>query len=192
MATPLTLLEKLRSDPQPEHWDRFFKLYRPYVMSILGKYDLQAADRENLFQEVMAAWCEHLKVFKHNGRPGALRRWFTITTRNRFLDLVRKESRWRRQTALGDLLADLVDVKSELNAYIEQKHCTAIAEAALKLVEERFNPDHCRVFRLVYLDGRPTDEIARDLGIKVANIHLIICRIRDMLRKEFGEMIEFE
>lgn len=64
--TSSSLLEHLRHDPAPEHWNRFVDLYAPVVQQWAARNGLQEADAADLIQEVFALLLEKLPDFEYN------------------------------------------------------------------------------------------------------------------------------
>ena len=51
--TSLSLLNRLRTSPESETWDRLVGLYAPLIRAWLRKYDIQDSDCDDLLQEVL-------------------------------------------------------------------------------------------------------------------------------------------
>ncbi len=51
--TPVSLLERLRLQPDRDSWQRLVELYSPLIRHWLRAYALQAADADDLVQEVL-------------------------------------------------------------------------------------------------------------------------------------------
>ena len=72
--TSLSLLNRLRSSPKSETWNRLVELYAPLIRAWLRKYDVQDSDADDLVQEVLLAVSKDLGKFDHGGQPGAFRK----------------------------------------------------------------------------------------------------------------------
>src|SRR5690348_14344538 len=99
-VTPISLLERLRLQPDEASWKRLVDLYTPLIHNWLRRYSLPASDSDDLTQEVLQVLIRELPHFQHDLRPGAFRRWLRNVTVNR-LRMFWRERRLR-PTATGD------------------------------------------------------------------------------------------
>jgi len=51
--TPVSLLERLREQPDPDAWRQFVALYTPLLQHWLHRHGLQRQDIDDLVQEVL-------------------------------------------------------------------------------------------------------------------------------------------
>ncbi len=80
--TSLSLLERLRDEPQTTDWRRFMEVYEPLLRSWLRRNAIINDDSDDLVQNIMAVVVRRLAEFDHNGRPGAFRTWLRTITFN--------------------------------------------------------------------------------------------------------------
>jgi RNA polymerase sigma-70 factor (ECF subfamily) len=73
-TTSVSLLERLRREPDAQSWRYFTELYEPWLRGALRRHALQTADRDDLVQEVMVVLVKEVPTFRHNGRKGAFRK----------------------------------------------------------------------------------------------------------------------
>src|SRR5262245_12135499 len=74
-ATSLSLLERLRRQPDAGSWRRLVDLYSPLLHAWLRRHGVQPHDTDDLVQEVLSVLVRELPQFQHNQRPGAFRAW---------------------------------------------------------------------------------------------------------------------
>src|SRR5438552_16051935 len=108
--TSLSLLKRLRLQPDAESWKRLVDLYTPLIHGWLRRYSVPPADADDLTQEVMTVLVRELPQFRHNHQAGAFRNWLRTITVNRLRVLWR--SRQGRPVATGD--SDFLQVLDEL------------------------------------------------------------------------------
>ena len=97
--TSLSLLDRLRASPDDADWTRLVEAYSPLVRTWLLRSDVQAADADDLVQEVLLVVHRELPAFQHNQRRGAFRCWL------RQIVVFRLRNFWRsrgRLIAAGD------------------------------------------------------------------------------------------
>ncbi len=52
-STPVSFLEQVASHPNDQAWEKLHSLYAPLLNRWLAKYQIQAADAEDLVQDVL-------------------------------------------------------------------------------------------------------------------------------------------
>jgi len=185
--TSLSLLNRLRSQPDAESWRRLVDLYTPLIQGWLRRHSVPPADADDLTQEVMTVVVRELPQFEHNQRPGAFRSWLRTITVNRLRALWR--SRRGRPIATGDsdflkMLDALEDPGSNLARLWDQQHDQHVARRLMELVQPQFEPKTWQAFRRVVLDGIKAAVVAAELNISVNAVLLAKSRVLSRLRQE--------
>ena len=80
----------------PHAWDRFAKLYTPFVYGLCRTSSLQECDAEDVCQDTLRSIIAGIGTYK---RTGSFRGWVSQVTRNRIIDHYRR--RERQATAEG-------------------------------------------------------------------------------------------
>lgn len=191
--TSATLLERLRDRSDAEAWQRLVELYTPLLTGWLRRHALQAADRDDLVQEVLAAVAREAPQFRHSGRPGAFRHWLRTILANRLREFWR--GRRLRPTATGDsdfdaMLDQLADPESGLSRLWDQEHDQHIARRLLALIEPQFAPSTWQAFRRVVLEGARPEVAAAELGLTVNAVFIAKSRVLQRLRQESRDLLD--
>jgi RNA polymerase sigma-70 factor, ECF subfamily len=191
--TSLSLLQRLKSSPESENWNRLVELYAPLIRTWLRKYDVQETDTDDLLQEVLLAVSKDLNRFDHNGRTGAFRAWLKAILVNR----LRKfwQSRDRRPQARGnsdndERLVQLEDPASELSQIWNQQHDQYVLRQLLALTEPHFESTAWKAFCRVAMEGAKPDVVAAELEISLNAVCLAKSRVLRKLRQESDGLIE--
>lgn len=190
--TSISLLERLRLDPDASSWRRLVDLYSPLIRDWFRKQGLQPADADDLTQKVLVVLVNELPHFQHR-RKGAFRSWLHKITVNRLRDFCRAKQ--THPTATGDssvmrMLEQLEDPNSELSRLWEQEHDQYIVERALKLIEPEFAPTTWRAFWRVARDGVDATVVAVELGVSTNAVFIAKSRVLKRLRTEIEELID--
>jgi RNA polymerase sigma-70 factor (ECF subfamily) len=185
--TSLSLLDRLRHQPDDASWRRLVELYTPLIQGWLRRHAVAAADADDLTQEVMAVIVREVPHFQHNQQRGAFRSWLRTITVNRLRALWR--ARQGRPIATGDsdflkMLEELEDPTSGLSRLWDQQHDQHVARRLMELVEPHFEPATWQAFRRVVLDGRKAADVAGELGLSVNSVLLAKSRVLSRLRQE--------
>jgi RNA polymerase sigma factor (sigma-70 family) len=185
--TPLSLLDRLLSHDDAEAWHQFSILYEPLIQRWVGRLVVQAADVDDVVQEVLKALLEGLPTFQHNHRPGAFRSWLKSITIHRI------RRRWRAQRLTAQQISDakgLEDPHSGISRLWDQEHDRHVLRVLLERVRPEFDARDWGIFqRLVFEEASPRD-VALDLGISPNAVYVAKARVLKRLRVEGRGLIE--
>jgi len=187
--TPVSLLDRLRERPDPQSWQLLVDLYTPLIRRWLGRYGLQAADADDLVQEVLRVLVRELPGYKRADRPGAFRAWLRAIALNH----LRMHWRARRaDPAAGARPApeDLEDTGGGLERLWDEEHDRHVARRLLELIEAEFTPATRQAFRRLVLDDRRAEEVAAELGLSVNAVYIAKSRVLGRLRQEIRGLID--
>ncbi|RUL81811.1 RNA polymerase sigma factor [Tautonia sociabilis] len=181
--TPLSLLDRLRSDPDERSWRQLAELYSPLVLRRLRQQGIAEADAEDLLQEILLVIIREVPHFDHTGRPGAFRGWMRAIITHRLLAYWRSQ-RQGASRFLPDVLEQLEDPESDLSRRWDLEHDRYLASRLLELIEPEFTPATWRAFRLQVIDGLPASAVAEQLGQTVNAVLIAKSRVLRRLRQE--------
>jgi len=192
-ATSATLLERLRDRSDAEAWQRLVELYTPLLSGWLRRHALQAADVDDLVQEVLAVVAREAPRFRHSGRTGAFRHWLRTILANRLHEFWRArqtEPRISGDSNLAALLDQLEDPDSGISRLWDQEHDQHVARRLLAMIEPQFAPSTWQAFRRVVLEGARPDVVAAELGLTVNAVFIAKSRVLQRLRAEGRELLD--
>jgi RNA polymerase sigma factor (sigma-70 family) len=185
--TSLSLLERLRTQPDAGTWRRLVDLYTPLIRHWLRRHGVAPQDADDLTQDVLAVLVRELPRFEHDGRPGAFRCWLRTVTVHRVRDFWRRRQARPVATGASDflkMLDQLEDPYSALSRQWDEEHDRHVARRLLELLEPQFEPNTWRAFRRVVLDGVKASVAAAELSVSVNAVLLAKSRILRRLRHE--------
>ncbi len=189
--TPVSLLERLRQQPDEESWKELLSLYQPWLSQWLNRFSLQDEDKEDLIQEVLHAVVRDLPNFEHNQRKGAFRLWLRRILTHRLKEFWRSRQTLPLATGKSNvqqLLHQLEDPQSNLSDLFDREHDKFVAQRLLIMVKEEFRPETWRAFQQTVLEDRKPAEVAEALQISVNAVLISKSRILKRLR-ELGKGI---
>jgi RNA polymerase sigma factor (sigma-70 family) len=190
--TPISLLERLRIQPDSSSWQRFLDLYTPLIRDWLRRYALQPCEMDDLVQEVLAVLVRELPQFRHDLRRGAFRRWLRGILVNR-LRVYWRDHRIRLITGTAgaeEVLGQLEDPESSLSRIWDEEHDRYIAHRLLGLIAPEFEPVTWQAFKLLVLEGRGTAEVAAQLSISANAARIAKSRVLSRFRQEIDGLID--
>ncbi|HZT80202.1 MAG TPA: sigma-70 family RNA polymerase sigma factor [Gemmataceae bacterium] len=191
--TPRSLLERLRADDAAA-WDRLVRLYAPLVLHWCRRDGLQDEDAADVFQEVFQAVAAHVADFRRE-RPGdTFRGWLRTITRNKVRDHFRRRARQPAGEGGTDALRRLARLPAP--PPVEEAGATSPPEerglfaAALGLIRLEFAPRTWQAFWATAVEGRPTKDVAAELGMTQGAVRVAKSRVLHRLRQELGDREE--
>ncbi len=192
-ATSASLLDRLRSNPRSEAWQRLVEIYEPHIRGWLRRHRMLDHDAEDVVQEVMSVVVRRLPEFEHNGRTGAFRTWLRTITVNCLRDHWRSGKRRPHATGESDfqqLLAQLEDPASGLSRVWDQEHDRFVTRQLLETLRGDFEPTTWQAFQRTALDGLPAADVAAELNITANAVFIARSRVLARLRKEAAGLID--
>jgi RNA polymerase sigma-70 factor (ECF subfamily) len=190
-ATPQSLLVRLQNDARPEDWQRLVALYAPLLHGWMMRYRVQAADADDLVQEVLQTVVRELAGFRHSGRAGAFRCWLRVIAVHRLRNFWRSAK--GRPTVGPEVLEELgrlEDDASDLSRRWDEDHDRHVVSRLLEQIEGEFHPSTWQAFRRVTLDGASAADTAAELGLTPNAVWIAKSRVLNRLRQESAGIIE--
>ena len=191
--TSVSLLERLRGEPDAESWRRLVDLYTPLVQGWLRRHFVQLHDAEDLTQEVLGVVARELKHFQHNQRPGAFRAWLRTITVNCLRATWRKRQGTAQATgdsSVAEMLDQLEDPHSGLSQLWDQQHDRHVMARLLESIACEFSPATWQAFEKHVLDEQPASDVAASLGVSVNVVLLAKSLVLRRLRQEAEGMLD--
>jgi RNA polymerase sigma-70 factor (ECF subfamily) len=185
METPASLLERLRDPADAAAWGRFVELYTPLLFFWARRAGLQDADAADLVQDVLTALFRKLPGFTYD-RGRSFRGWLRTVVLNKW-----RERGRRRCPAPGtlDAAADAAapDDFAELE---EQEYRRHLVRQALQALRPEFPAKSWAAFWEHVMSGRPADEVAAALGVRVGTVYAAKSRVLGRLRRELQGLLD--
>jgi RNA polymerase sigma factor (sigma-70 family) len=190
LDTSVSLLERLRLQPDDEAWRRLVELYEPLLHSWLRRYAVPPADAADLVQEVLTVLVRELPEFRHDMRRGAFRRWLRNILLNRLRVFWRNRRRAGETGDADTVLAQLEDPSERLERLWDQEHDRYVLVRLTELLRKEFEPVTWDAFRLTALEGQPYPNVAAVLGLSVNAVRIAKSRVLKRMRQEAAGLID--
>jgi RNA polymerase sigma-70 factor (ECF subfamily) len=192
-TTSISLLERLRLEPDASSWERLVDIYTPLIRGWLGRQLRPCVDSDDLVQDVLAVVVRRLPEFQREPRTGAFRRWLRTITVNCLRDFWRAQR--IRPAATGDsnllqMLDQLEDPNSGPSRQWDLEHDRHVTQRLFELIKPQFETKTWQAFQRVALDGASPDVVAAELGISVNAVFIAKSRVLARLRQEGAGLID--
>lgn len=185
-TTPPTLLDRLRRSPDEAAWRRLVHLYTPLLFTWARKAGEKEHDAADLIQDVFTTLVQILPSFQYD-RGSSFRGWLRTVTLNKLRD------RKRRLALARNVPMDQVPEPSLPDAaetFWEKEYHRELARRALELMQAEFTPNTWKACLENVMNGRPSEEVARELGISENAVYIAKCRVLRRLRQELAGLVD--
>ena len=195
--TSSSLLARVKNQ-NADAWLQLATWVGPYILGWCRRAGLQAADCDDVSQQVLTNVWHGLAKFRADQAGQSFRGWVYVITRNCVADL---RERRRREQALDRLAVPrpAATPERELPAEDDPAAAPFWKRRALQLLLKEIITRHAedRGFKAFYrtaVDGLTAPEVAGEIGMSADVVRQHKCRwikrLRDRLREQFGELLD--
>ena len=193
MRTSQTLLEKVKAQDAAA-WERFFKIYWPFVLAAARAEGLADADAQDAAQQTMIQAWKGLEAGQFNPRVGRFRDWMIRILRCRVADRWRSLARQHTtdlpeaQTGTAPLerIADASEAQPDAQMDMEWER--NILRVARERVWKKLSQRDVQIYEQLEKRGGDSRQTAQDLGITAARVYVAKYRVQKGLKKEVARL----
>jgi RNA polymerase sigma-70 factor (ECF subfamily) len=169
-------------------WAKLVALYEPLVLHWCRRGGAQAAEGQDVAQDVFLAASNGLADFERE-RAGSFRAWLRGITRHKLLDLYRRRDRQPAAASGGtEAMQRIYDLPDPSPAE-ESQEVGGLYRRALELVRPEFETRTWDAFWRSAVDQQDTGAIAAELKMTAVAVRIAKSRVLSRLREEAGELI---
>ena len=187
-STPETrpsLLIRVRDPADHAAWQEFVEIYRPVILRLAWQKGMQAADADDVAQEVLTAVAKAVEQREHDPKRAKFRTWLNRVAENAILDAL---TRGKPDRGSGD--SAMLAVLNQREAHtgpdsdlLRLEYRREVFRWAARHVRKEFHQDTWDAFWLTAIEGRSVEvvakELAKDSGAIYAARSRIIRRIQE-------------
>lgn len=194
LPTRESLLERLKQWDDQESWRDFFNLYWRLLYATAVKSGLNDSEAQDVVQDTIIQVAKKMHGFKYDSAVDSFKGWLLYLTRKRIALEYRKRARGQPQALpeQGEPSASIEEIPdpagSNLDAVWETEWAQTIWAAALAQVKAQVAAKHFQMFDLYVLKEQQAPEVARALGVPVAQVYLAKHRVSAVLKKELEQL----
>jgi RNA polymerase sigma-70 factor (ECF subfamily) len=186
------LLNRLKTG-EVEGWNEFYRTYGKVVRNFAIKAGLDDAQADEVVQDTAIAVARHLPSYEYDPKICRFKTWLLNQTSWRIKDQIRKRNREKNRagglsagegTTLTNPISRVADPAANLDALFEAEWRKNLFAAALRNLRHKFNPKQFQIFDLVAVQEWPAADVARSLGVTVANVYVTRHRVAAAVKKE--------
>lgn len=211
IQTRPSLLNRLKTGDDTASWQEFYRVYGKLVRDFTIQAGLTDTEADEVVQETAIAMARHLPEFHYDPKVCRFKTWLLNQTSWRIKDQFKK----RRQVGVhasacaqradlpGTLKRELQRDDTARTATVERVpdpaaiNLDALFEAewrknllatALERLKRKFSLKQIQMFDLNVLKEWPAADVARSLGVSLANVYVTKHRIATALKKEMARL----
>jgi RNA polymerase sigma-70 factor (ECF subfamily) len=191
--TRASLILRIQDPQDMAAWDEFASIYGPVIFNVATSRGFQAADAEDLIQEVFMAVASSISDWLQRDDRGSFRAWLLRIARNAAVDMLTQKatrSLGRDGSEARDCLAKL-PAPSELSNALNLEYERVVFRWAAERVRESVAEHTWQAFWLTSIEERSVEDAASQLKTRPGNIYFarsrVMNRIKELVQKYQGD-----
>ncbi len=184
-----SLLIRVRNPADQAAWQEFVAIYRPVILRIAQHKGMQAADAEDIAQEVLVAVAKAVEQREHDAKRAKFRTWLHRVANNIILDALTrgKPDRGAGGSSLQAALSQKESPGGPDSDLLRLEYRREVFRWAARQVRKEFRPETWNAFWLTYIEGRPVEAVAMELAKDPGAIYTARSRVMRRIRKKAAE-----
>lgn len=179
-ATHTTLLARLADAGDAHAWHDFLARYGDLIRGFCLRRGLQAADCEDIQQEVLLALTKSMGQFRYDPAKGLFRSYLKTVVMNAI------SRRLCQNTAHAGLSQASAVGDTDSEEHWEQEWRQHHFRQAMKIVESEFSESDRRAFTMYAVEGRGVQDTARELNLSTDAVY----QAKSRILRRLGQLIE--
>jgi RNA polymerase sigma-70 factor (ECF subfamily) len=190
-TTHATLLARVAEGVDPEAWSEFHRRYGELIRGFALRRGLQAADCDDIAQEVLLILAKSMGGFKYDPAKGKFRSYLKTLVLRAVYGKIRQK---RGERSLGDMDVEQKGSasESETEEIWEEEWRQYHVRQAMQRLEAEFNESDRMAFSQYAMRGMAAAEVAEALGLSLDQVYQAKSRILKRLSSLIAEQIEDE
>lgn len=192
LPTRQSLLSRLRDCQNDSGWQEFFDTYWRLIYSVARKSGLTDADAQDVVQETFIYLSRRMPNFTYDKTRGSFKSWLRVVTRSRVS--VRRRGQERKQPLIQEPLPSeenqaaweaIPDPAGDaLDEQWQREWEENLVATALRHVRAKVSSQQLLIFRLATQEALPLGQVAKKLGVSIAQVYLARHRVGKAFKAE--------
>lgn len=191
LVTRRSLLSRLRDCEDQAGWREFFETYWRLIYNVARKSGLADAEAQDVVQNTFIYLTRRMPNFHYDRARGSFRSWLRVVTRSRiqvFWRNQKADQKFVRESFLHPANDDFdlsPDASAEALDEVWQREWEAnLVSTALRRVRAKVSSQQLLIFRLSTLGELPLAQVAKKLGVNLAQVYLARHRVGKLIKAE--------
>lgn len=197
IQTRPSLLNRLKAGDDTGSWQDFYRIYGKLVRDFAIQAGLTDTEADEVVQETAIAMAQHLQDFHYDPKVCRFKTWLLNQASWRIKDQLKKRKKESDRIGNPSLAASGDDTARsaiinrvpdpaavDLDALFESEWRKNLFAVALDRVKEQFSLKQFQVFDLLVLKEWSARDVAKSLGLSLANVYVTKHRVAAATKKE--------
>jgi RNA polymerase sigma-70 factor (ECF subfamily) len=191
LPTRRSLLSRLRDWQDDAGWREFFDTYWRLIYNVARKSGLADAEAQDVVQNTFIYLARRMPAFRYDPARGSFKSWLRVVTRSRihiFWRTQKADEKFIREPlvyAAGDDVEAQPDASADALDEVWQREWEEnLVNTALRRVRAKVSSQQLLIFRLSTLGELPLPQVARKLGLNLAQVYLARHRVGRLIKAE--------
>ena len=190
--TRASLILRLQEAADIAAWDQFAEIYAPVIYRSARRLGLQAADADDVVQEVLTAVARSVTEWIGRDDRGTFRAWLYRIARNTAIDFLtrRKHRPWASGGSKAAQQLNEAEAATHVSSRFDLEIRREILARASHIVRSRVSETTWQAFHRTAVLGEPINLVADQLGVSLGSIYIARSRVMKRLQnavKSFEE-----
>lgn len=191
-ATRASLLLRLKDAEDVAAWDEFAAIYGPVVYRVAVSRGFQAADAENIVQEVYLAVASSISSWLERDDRGRFLAWLLRIARNAAVDLLtlRATRSLGQDGSRAEAAFAQLAIPSEVSSSLDLEYERMVFRWAADQVRQSVDAHTWDAFWLTSIEGVSVRDAADKLQTRPGNIYFARSRVMSRIKRlveQYGE-----
>jgi len=195
LPTRQSLLFRLRDWQDQAGWREFFEMYWRLIYNVARRSGLNDAEAQDVVQNTFIYLTRKMPDFQYDRERGSFKSWLRVVTRSRI------QVFWRMQKPDEKFVADprfcgstydieeIPDPTADAPDDVWQREWEEnLLNAALRRVRGKISSQQMLIFRLSTVDELPLPQVAKKLGVNLAQVYLARHRVGKLMKAELQRL----
>lgn len=194
LPTRQSLLTRLRDSQDQDGWREFFDSYWRLIYNVARKSGLGDAEAQDVVQTTFMYLARRMPSFRYDRARGSFKSWLRVVTRSRISVYRRREKtgdKFNREPLPGagdedaSTLEQLPDPAADALDEVWQREWEEhLFSTAYRRVRAKVSSQQLLIFRLATSGDLPLTQVAKKLGVSLAQVYLARHRVGKLLKAE--------
>lgn len=187
--TRASLILRLQDAEDLAAWEEFASIYGPVIFNVATSRGFQAADAENLVQEVFMAVAGAVASWFERDDRGSFRAWLLRIARNAAVDMITQKATRSlgRDGSEAEIQLANLPAPSELSSALDLEYERTVFQWAAEQVRESVAEHTWQAFWLTSVKDLSVEEAAARLNTRPGNIYFarsrVLLKIKELVKQ---------
>lgn len=189
-TTRASLIGRLSDPEDVVAWSEFVEIYAPLVYRLARRMGLQAADADDLVQEVLASVSRSIAKWLMRSDRGRFRAWLFRTARNAAINHLTRR-RYRPLAVGGGQAVDQLSLIAVCDTdSVEIEYQRELFRWASQRVHKQVAEPTWKAFWKTSIEGQPAAVVAHELEMTVGAVYIARSRVMARIRTYINTFVE--